>query len=78
MVPYRWVVEKKESYLGQDWYSTLEGFDGLIVARNVRARNGRASLSSLHSEVEGLVWKMSVWGICVSFRSRLQRIVLSW
>ncbi|KAL0885095.1 hypothetical protein Bca101_009077 [Brassica carinata] len=43
----------KEPCSGQDWYSTLKGFDGLTGARNVRA-----SLSPLHSEVEALVWAM--------------------
>ena len=43
----------KEFFSGQCWYSTLEGFDGLMGARNVRA-----SLSPLHSEVEALLWAM--------------------
>ncbi|XP_018443467.2 uncharacterized protein LOC108815324 [Raphanus sativus] len=38
---------------GQGWYSTLEGFDSLMGARNVRA-----SLSPLHAEVEALIWAM--------------------
>ena len=33
----------KEPYSGQGWYNTLEGFDGLMGARKVRA-----SLSPLH------------------------------
>ena len=43
----------KEQFLGQGWYITLAGFDGLLGARNVRA-----SLSLLHSEVEALIWAM--------------------
>ena len=42
-----------ELFLGQGWYSTLPSFDGLLGARNVRA-----SLSPLHSEVEALIWAM--------------------
>jgi len=38
---------------GQCWYSTLEGFDGLMGARNVRA-----PLSPLHAEMEALLWAM--------------------
>ena len=38
-------------FFGQGWYSTLEGFAGLMGIRNVRA-----SLSPLHSEVETLIW----------------------
>ena len=40
-----------EVFSGQGWYSTLPGFDGLLGARNVRAR-----LLPLHSEVEALIW----------------------
>ena len=40
-------------FSGQGWYSTLSGFDGLLGARNVRA-----CLSPLHSEVEALIWAM--------------------
>lgn len=43
----------KEIHSGQGLYSTLEGFDGLMGARNIRA-----SLSPLHSVVETLVWTM--------------------
>ena len=32
-------------------FSTLEGFDGLMGAKNVRA-----SLSPLHAEMEALLW----------------------
>ena len=38
---------------GQGWYSTLEGFDSLMGARNVRA-----PLSPLHAEMEALLWAM--------------------
>ena len=41
------------SFSGQGWLSTLEGFDGLLGARNVRA-----SLSPLHAEIEALLWAM--------------------
>ena len=40
-------------FSGQGWLSILEGFDGLIGAKNVRA-----SLSSLHAEMEALLWAM--------------------
>ena len=43
----------KDLMLGQGWYSTLPGFDGLLEARNVRA-----CLSPLHSEIEALIWAM--------------------
>ena len=46
-----WKDEK--IFSGQGWYITLEGFDGLIGARNIRA-----SLSPLHAEVEALIWTM--------------------
>ena len=42
-----------EFFSGQGWYSTLEGFDSLMGARNVRG-----SLSPLHSELEALFWEM--------------------
>ena len=45
--------KENEVFLGQGSYSTLEGFDGLMGARNVRA-----SLSPLHSKIEALVWAM--------------------
>ena len=38
-------------FSGQGWFSTLSGFDGLLGARNVRA-----CLSPLHSELEALIW----------------------
>ena len=43
----------KEQFSEQGWYITLAGFDRLLGARNVRA-----SLSLLHSEVEALIWAM--------------------
>ncbi|XP_056858277.1 uncharacterized protein LOC130507599, partial [Raphanus sativus] len=57
-IPGRWCFidgswKDKDSFSGQGWYSTLEGFDSLMGARNVRA-----SLSPLHSEVEALIWAM--------------------
>ncbi|WZZ40520.1 hypothetical protein YC2023_036779 [Brassica napus] len=45
--------KENELFSGQGWYSTLPGFDGLLGARNVRA-----CLSPLHSEVEALIWAM--------------------
>ena len=41
----------EEIFLGQGWYSTLKGFDGLMGAKNIRA-----SLALLHAEVEALIW----------------------
>ena len=43
----------QERYSEQGWYTTLEGFDGLMGARNTVA-----SISPLHSEVETLIWAM--------------------
>ena len=43
----------KAVFSGQGWFSTLPGFDGLLGARNARA-----CLSPLHSEVEALIWAM--------------------
>ena len=43
----------KDIFLGQGWFSTLPGFDGLLGARNVRA-----CLLPLHSEIEALIWAM--------------------
>ena len=47
-IPGRWLFtdgswKNQDKYLGQGWYSTLEGFYGLI-----RARNARATQSPLH------------------------------
>ena len=44
-------MENQDNYSGQGWYSTLEGFDGLMGRRNTRA-----SLSPLHLEIEALMW----------------------
>ena len=43
----------KDPFSGQGWLSTLPGFDGLLGAKNVRA-----CLSPLHSEMEALIWAM--------------------
>ena len=43
----------KEYYSDEGWYNILEGFDGLLGARNIRA-----SLSPFHSEMEALIWVM--------------------
>ena len=40
-------------FSGQGRFSTLEGFDGLMGARNVWA-----NLSPLHAEMEALLWAM--------------------
>ena len=45
--------KENEIFSGQGWLSTLEGFDGLLGARNVRA-----CLSPLHAEIESLIWAM--------------------
>ena len=42
-----------DNFPGQGWFSTLEGFDGFLGARNVRA-----TLSPLHAEIEALLWAM--------------------
>ena len=57
-IPGRWCFtdgswKEGVSFSGQGWLSTLEGFDGLLGARNVRA-----SLSPLHAEIEALLWAM--------------------
>ena len=57
-MPGRWCftegcLKDQDIYSEQGWYSTLEGFDGLMETRNTRA-----SLSLLHSEVEALIWAM--------------------
>ena len=45
--------KEKESYSGQGWYNTVEGFVGLMGVRNVMT-----SFSPLPSEVEALIWAM--------------------
>ena len=57
-IPGRWCFsdgswKEGDTFSGQGWFSTLEGFDGLLGARNVRA-----SLSPLHAEMETLLWAM--------------------
>ncbi|XP_018473796.1 uncharacterized protein LOC108845022 [Raphanus sativus] len=57
-IPGRWCFtdgswKDKENFSGQGWFSTLQGFQGLMGARNIWA-----SLSPLHSEVEALIWAM--------------------
>ena len=57
-IPGKWCFidcswKDKEQFSGQGLYSTVAGFDGLLGARNVRA-----SLLPLHSEVEALIWAM--------------------
>ena len=53
-IPGRWCFtgswKNQDIYSGQGWYSTLEGYDGLMGARNTRA-----SQSPLHSEIEALI-----------------------
>ena len=53
MVFYRWIMENSGNLFGTRWYSTHEGFDGLMGAMNIRA-----SQSPLHSEIEALIWAM--------------------
>ena len=43
--------KENDIFSGQGWFRTLEGFDGLLGARKVRA-----SLSPLHAEMEALLW----------------------
>ena len=57
-IPGRWCFidaswKENDVFSGQGWFSTLEGFDGLMGARNVRV-----SLSPLHAEMEALLWAM--------------------
>ena len=57
-IPGRWCFidgswKENDIFSGQGWLSTLEGFDGLIGARNVRV-----CLSPLHAEMETLIWAM--------------------
>ena len=57
-IPGRWCFtdsswKENDIFSGQGWYSTLEGFEGLMGARNVRA-----SLSPLHAVMEALLWAM--------------------
>ena len=55
--PGRWCFsdgswKEGDTFSGQGWFSTLEGFEGLLGARNVRA-----SISPLHAEMEALLWQ---------------------
>ena len=57
-IPGRWCFtdgswKENEVFSGQGWLSTLEGFDELLGAKNVRA-----CLSPLHAEIEALLWAM--------------------
>ena len=45
--------KENDIFSGQGWLNTLEGFDGLLGARNVRA-----CLTPLHAEIEALIWAM--------------------
>lgn len=45
--------KNQDNYPRHGWYSTLEGFVGLMGAKNMTA-----SLSPLHSEIEYLKWAM--------------------
>ena len=56
LIPGRWCFtdgawKENDTFSGQGWLSTLEGFDGLLGARNVRAY-----LTPLHAEIEALLW----------------------
>ena len=67
-IPGRWCFtdgswNNHDLFSGQGWYSTLEEFDGLMGERNVKA-----SLSSLHLEVEALLWSMECMGKLRQFR----------
>jgi len=57
-IPGRWCFtdgswKENDVFSGQGWLSTLEGFAGLLGARNVRA-----CLTPLHTEMEALLWAM--------------------
>jgi len=57
-IPGRWCFtdgswKEGDMFSGQGWFSTLEGFESLMGARNVRA-----SLTPLHAEMEALLWAM--------------------
>lgn len=54
-IPGRWCFtdgswKDKDNFLGQDWYSKLGAFEGLM-----RARNTKPSLSPFHSKVEAFL-----------------------
>ena len=57
-IPGRWCFtdeswKNQDAFLEQGWYRTLEGFVGLMGARNTRA-----SQLPLHSEMEAFIWAM--------------------
>ncbi|XP_033135982.1 uncharacterized protein LOC103841762 [Brassica rapa] len=57
-IPGRWCFtdgswKEGDTFSGQGWFSSLEGFEGLMGARNVRA-----TLTPLHAEMEVLLWAM--------------------
>ena len=59
-VPGRWCFidgswKENDTFSGQGWLSTLESFDGLLGARNVRA-----CLTPLHVEMESYYRKWNV------------------
>ena len=66
-------MENQEIYSEQESYSTLEGFEGLMGARNTRA-----SQSPLYSEIEALIWAIEYTRILNSFLLLLQWFVFSW
>ena len=78
-IPGRWCCtdgswKEDDIFSGQGWFSTLEGFEGLM-----EARNEWATLSLLFMQR----WKCYyvLWNVLETydnFRLRLQRIVLNW
>ena len=57
-IPGRWCFtdgswKEGDIFSRQDWFNTLEGFDGLLGVKNARA-----SLSPIHAEMEALLWAM--------------------
>ena len=78
-IPGRWCFtdgswKTEDKYSGQGWYSTLEGYDGLMGARNTRA-----SQSPLHTEIEALIWAMecmrNLRQSCVTFATDCAQLV---
>ena len=76
-IPGRWCFtdgswKEGDIFSGQGWFSTLEGFDGLLG-------RGMFGLAYLFMRI----WKRyygqwNVWKTYVNFRLRLQRIVFNW
>lgn len=60
----------KDLFTSHAWYNTLEGFDGLMGARNVRA-----SLTQLHLEIEALIWTMEFTSISCTFATDCSQLV---